>query len=168
MMFPVSLDFALAERVEKQELMMALERRFPEIQFGDESDLMKHSSDWPEAVVAVRHEEEVPYLTSIDFVHFPRRERSEKGDAVMPATKLALLRELSAMFECRVLCGASEFWNKEEVDSRYDCAETFLCLGGRVFSGAVDGMDASLGARPGAGGYRSMARRCRSSMPMPR
>jgi len=129
----------------------------PDLAWGEESDLMKHSDDWPVAVVRLRErhgyepDERCDFPVAVEFLHFPGRVAG--NDIVMLATKLAILRRLSAIFECRVICDARGFAIQDEPHSggAYAWVETFLCQSGRVYSGVVPDYDARDGARPADG-----------------
>lgn len=149
-MFPVSLLFYLAATAESVP-PRAVRGLFPALAWGGESDLLRHSDEWPASVVLVTDregyepEERCDFPVAVEFVHFPGRVAG--NDLAMLATKLALLRRLSAAFECRVICDAKGF-AESDGDSQgraYAWVETFLCQGGRVYGGVVPHYDAREG-----------------------
>ena len=94
---------------------------YPELHWGEEADLMAASSEWPEAVLAVDDDRtlgpetaELPYPITLSFLVFPRRRKGEQ-DVMLP-TVLAMLRDLSARFECPVLTDATDHHPPPEPD----------------------------------------------------
>ena len=152
-MFPIQLRFFLATPTENVSAP-ALHALLPGLGWGEESDLMAHSDQWPVAVALVkdRHgyepEERCDFPAEVNFVHFPGRVTG--NDAVMLPVKLALLRRLALNFECRVLCDAQGFCIEDEERSghAYAWTESLLCQSGRIFSGVVPAYDVRDGARP--------------------
>jgi hypothetical protein len=55
-MFPVSLIFYLAAPLESVDARV-IQDLFPGLEWGVESDLMKHSDEWPDAVVILTDRE---------------------------------------------------------------------------------------------------------------
>lgn len=155
-MFPVSLLYYLAASAEAVS-PRAVRGLLPGLTCGGESDLLRHSDEWPAAVVLVTDregyepEERCDFPVAVEFVHFPGRVAG--NDLAMLATKLALLRRLSAVFECRVICDAKGFAESDGQTSgrAYAWIETFLCQGGRVYGGVVSHYDAREGSRPSGG-----------------
>jgi hypothetical protein len=155
-MFPVSLLFYLAAPIESVDVRV-IQDLFPDLEWGVESDLLKHSEDWPDAVVILTDregyepEERCDFPVEVEFLLFPGR--VARNDSVMLATKVALLRLLSATCECRVICDAKGFSGNGEPHKgpAYAWVETFLCQGGRVYAGVVPHYDAREGSRPAEG-----------------
>ncbi len=140
MEFPVRLSFHLSCPVAECS-SDKIHELLPGLQWGDESDLMKASGEWPQAVVLIEDWFECDidmrsdFPTEVNFVHFPGRVVG--NEAIMLPTKLALLRLLSSIFECRVICAAGDFHREDDDVPLYSLSETFLCQGGRVFSTPV-------------------------------
>jgi hypothetical protein len=155
-MFPVSLLFYLATPIESVDVRV-IQDLFPDLEWGIESDLLKHSEDWPDAVVILTDregyeaEERCDFPVEVEFLLFPGR--VARNDSVMLATKVALLRLLSATCECRVICDAKGFAENGEPQKgpAYAWVETFLCQSGRVYAGVVPHYDAREGSRPAEG-----------------
>jgi len=155
-MFPIRLEFHLAAPPGsiREESLHAL---LPGLSWGSRNDLLKHSDEWPDAVVLIDNqtdeESEVngDFPVELNFVHFPNRVTG--NDAAVLPVKLALLRLLASSFECRVLCDAQGFFVEGEVPTMhpYAWSESFVCQGGRLFGGAVPIYEAINGARPSDG-----------------
>jgi len=167
-MFPISLQFYLSAVPTEEELREAFVRTwFPKLRWGALGDLMAHSDDWPDAILAVRTPRIPPtaqqerddtgspevsrgFRTVISLPQFPRRNRHQ--NPLMRATKLALLRMLSAHFECRVACDGTDYRSREE-NELPGPFETFLCVGGRIFCGELALRDLGFGEVQPAGGW---------------
>lgn len=155
-MFPVSLSFYLAAPVESvtRDLIRGL---LPDLEWGEPGELLRHSDEWPAAVLLVADREgyvsgeRCDFPVEVEFLHFPGRVAG--NDLPMLATKLALLRLLSATFECRVICDGRGFSGPEDPESprHPSWCETFLCQGGRIYSGAMGHFEVREGYRPGGG-----------------
>jgi hypothetical protein len=134
-MFPVQLAIYLSDSKLPKEIEALVQSWFPDLRWGQQEDLMKHSDEWPQAVVCVEtrsHDDPEghgEFPTSVDFIVFPRRVTEE--NARMYPTKLALMRRFAREFECRTACDAQGFAS----DDDYTRSELFLCQAGRFYSG---------------------------------
>ena len=152
-MFPPDLTFHLDADL-AQCTAEVIHGIFPNLQWGVEPDLLKHSDDWPEAVALIKNRigfepgEDCQFPVEVNFVHFPGRV-PENEEEILPL-KLGLLSKLAAIFECRVLCCAREYCHDEENRPAYSFVESFLCRSGRIYSGRISCHDAARGAKPGS------------------
>lgn len=150
-MFPVELQFFLDTEL-VQCTHEVIHDIFPELKWGIESDLLKHSDQWPAAVALIKYrenfkpEDDCEFPVEVNFIHFPGR--VPENDEEMLPLKLALLPKLAAIFECRVLCDAREFCHDEDGRPSYSFAESFLCRSGLIYSGCVCSYDVRHGAQP--------------------
>jgi len=153
-MNPVSLFFSLATPAGSVE-PGDIHGLFPDLEWGVESDLLRHSDEWPSAVVLVTNrerdepEEQLDFPVDVEFLHYPGRVAG--NDLAMLATKLALLRLLSCVYECRVVCDADGFAEEDSITNCCAGEETFLCQGGRVYGGYAIPFEARDGGRPADG-----------------
>lgn len=150
-MFPIRLDFYLATSPGSVDAAFA-GLDLPDLECGRELDLMKHSDEWPDAVLLLKertapsggHSGDFPI--ALEFVHYPGRFAG--NDDYMLAVKLALLVRLAVAFECRVLCDARDYVVRE---GKYARTESFLSQGGRVYGGAITPGEVESGRRPDEG-----------------
>lgn len=149
-MFALQLSYRLSDPIQPAEIQTAFRDRFGELQWGGVDDLMKAGADWPDAVADATLELDSGvsprgFPASVQLLVFPRI----SDLPVMFPTKLAILRWLSAQFECRVICNARSFCAEKH---RYDRLETFLCQGGRFYVGKVEfGREDREAAKPDGG-----------------